>query len=97
MKSATEKIADPESRGVAERAHKMLQKDAGNGNAAENKILVTKDALAIFKTALGDKASGEEFDTVGLHSLGLRRRQRTCGGSLRPCGIPSWACVLSSA
>ena len=31
-------------------------------DAAENKILMTKDALAIFKTALGDKASGGEFD-----------------------------------
>ena len=30
-----------------------------------------KDALAIFKTALGDKASGEEFDTVVLHFAGL--------------------------
>ena len=71
VKSATEKIADPESRVVAERAHKTLQKAAGDGNAAENKILVTKDALAIFKTALGDKASGEEFDTVGLHFAGF--------------------------
>ena len=71
VKSATEKIADPESRGVAEKAHKTLQKAAGDGNAAENKILVTKDALAIFKTALGDKASGEEFDTVGLHFAGF--------------------------
>ena len=69
--SATEKIADPESRGVAERAHKTLQKAAGDDNAAESKILVTKDALAIFKTALGDKASGEEFDTVGLHFAGF--------------------------
>ena len=71
VKSATEKITDPESRGVAERAHKTQQKAAGDGNAAENKILVTKDALAIFKTALGDKASGEEFDTVGLHFAGF--------------------------
>ena len=52
VKSATEKIADPESRGLAERAHKMLQKDAGDGNAAENKILMTKDAMAIFKKPL---------------------------------------------
>ena len=71
VKSATEKIADPEARGVAEKAYKTLQKAAGDGNAAENKRLEAKDALAIFKTALGDKASGEEFDTVGLHFAGL--------------------------
>ena len=67
VKSATEKIADPEVRGVAEKAYKTLQKAAGDGNAAENKFLEAKDALAVFKTALGDKDSGEEFDTVGLH------------------------------
>ena len=71
VKSATEKIADPEARGVAERTYKTLQKAAGDGNAAENKILETKNALDIFKTALGDKASGEEFDTVGLHFAGF--------------------------
>ena len=71
VKSATEKIADPEARGDAEKAYKSLQKAAADGNAAENKFLETKDALAIFKTALGDKASGEEFDTVGLHFAGL--------------------------
>ena len=71
VKSATEKIADPEARGVAEKAYRTLQKAAGDGNAAENKILEAKDVLAIFKTALGDKASGEEFDTVGLHFAGL--------------------------
>ena len=71
VKSATEKIADPEARGVAEKAYRTLQKAAGDGNAAENKILEAKDVLAIFKTVLGDKASGEEFDTVGLHFDGL--------------------------
>ena len=71
VKSATEKIADPEARGVAEKAYKTLQRAAGDGDAAENKILEAKYALAIFKTALGDKASGEEFDTVGLHFDGL--------------------------
>ena len=71
VKSATEKIADPEARGVAEKAYKTLQKAAGDGNVAEKKTLEAKDVLVIFKTALGDKASGEEFDTVGLHFAGL--------------------------
>ena len=69
VKSATEKTADPEARGVVEKAYNTLQKAAGDGNAAENKIL--EDALAIFKTALGDNASGEELDTEGLHFSGL--------------------------
>ena len=46
VKSATEKIADPEARGVAEKTHNTLQKAAGDGNAAENKVLMTKDAFA---------------------------------------------------
>ena len=71
VKSATEKIADPAARGVAGKACKSLQMAAGDGNAAENKRLEAQDALAIFKTALGDKANGEEFDTVGLHFAGL--------------------------
>ena len=68
-KLATEKTADPEPRGVVEKAYNALQKAAGDGNAAENKIL--EDALAIFKTALGDNASGEDLDTEGLHLFGL--------------------------
>jgi len=71
VKSAVDKIADPEARGVAEKAYKTLQKAAGDGDAAENKKLYPKDALDIFKSALGDKASGEEFDIVGLHFAGL--------------------------
>ena len=43
--------------------------------AAENKFVEAKDALAVFKTALGDKVSDEEFDTVGLHFAGA------CGSS----------------
>ena len=71
VKSGTVEIADPEVRGAAEKAYKTLQKAAGDGNAAENKVLEAKVALAIFKTALGDKDSGEDFDTVGLHFAGL--------------------------
>ena len=55
VKSATEKIADPEARGVAEKAYKTLQKAAGDDNAAENKILEAKDALAIFKNGSADE------------------------------------------
>ena len=46
-KSATEKIADPEARGDAERAYKSLQKAAADGKAAENKTLEAKPAEEI--------------------------------------------------
>ena len=49
----------------------MLQKVSGDGNAAENKLFGGKDALSIFKTALGDRTSGEEFDTKDLYSARL--------------------------
>jgi len=71
VKAAVEKIADPEARNVAERAYKTLQKAAGNGEASEKKNVEAKDALDIFKSALGDKASGEEFDLLSLHIAGL--------------------------
>jgi len=71
VKSAVEKISDPEARGMAERAHRTLQKAAGDGATAESKKLTTTDALAVFETALGDKAIGEEFDILGLHVAGL--------------------------
>jgi len=54
---------------MAERAYRTLQKAAGDG--AESKKLTTTDALAVFKTALGDEAIGEEFDILGLHIAGL--------------------------
>ena len=70
--------------------HKFtLRKATGDGNAAENKVLEAKDALATFKTALGDKVSDKEFDTVGLLFAGIARRRRSCGSSTRPCGSPS--------
>ena len=71
VKSAAEKITDPKACGVEEKPYRTMQKAVGDGNAAENKILGAKDVSVIFKTALGDKASGEEFDTVGLHFAGL--------------------------
>ena len=57
-------------RGVAEKANEKLNEVAGVGNA-ENKSLEARDALVVFKTALGDKASGEKLDAVGLRSAGL--------------------------
>merc|ERR1719277_1426485 len=69
VKSATEKIADPEARSMAEKALKTLQKAA---EGAEVKNVTPAEALAIFKSALGDKASGDEaFDAVATHIAAL--------------------------
>jgi len=71
VKAATEKISDPEARSMAEKAYKTLSKAAGDGSASESKKVTGEDALAIFKTALGDKASGADFDALGAHFAGL--------------------------
>ena len=42
VKNATQKISDPEARGVAEKAYKTLQKAAGEG--AQSLALVTPEA-----------------------------------------------------
>ena len=70
VKAATEKISDPEARGMAERAYKTLQKAAGEGTIVSQKM-ETAVALNIFKTLLGEKASGENFDAFGVHLSGL--------------------------
>merc|ERR1719373_700298 len=60
VKAAVEKMANPEARGMAERALKTMQK-AGEG--AEVKTVTGEEALSIIKAALGDKCgSGAEFD-----------------------------------
>ena len=97
MKSTTEKIADPEECGVAEKAYNTLQKAAGDGNAAGNRIREAGDALAIFKTALGDNASGEGFDAGGLHSAGLAAAATNMRQFVAACGSPSWAWAPSPA
>jgi elongation factor 3 len=56
VKAATEKISDPESRGVAERALKTLQKSA---EGAEPRDVPHEKALQIVKNALGDKEGDE--------------------------------------
>ena len=73
--------------------YNTLQKAAGDGIAAEKKRLEAKVALAICKTALGDKVSGEELDAVGLRSAGLA----AAAANLRPCGSPGWAWAPSPA
>jgi len=56
VKGACEKIADPEARGMAERAYKTLTK-ASQG--AENKNVTKEQSLELLKVLLGDKAVDE--------------------------------------
>merc|ERR1719335_1891627 len=66
--AATERIADPEARGVAEKALKTL-KAAAEG--AEPRRVHQADALAIFKTVLGERAeAGEALEAATGHVAG---------------------------
>merc|ERR1719230_1460540 len=68
VKSATEKIADPEARGMAEKALKTLHK---SGEGAEDKRIKPETALAAIKGALGDKAGSDEtFEALAKHVAG---------------------------
>merc|ERR1712078_206238 len=71
VKSAVEKISDPEARAVAEKAQKTLQKAAGDGKASGKKI-EEADALKLIQEALGDKASGDDaFEAQAKYVAGL--------------------------
>ena len=62
VKAATEKISDPEARGMAERAYTTLTK-AGKG--AESTMVKPEKAKELLKGLLGDKAvEGEELTHV---------------------------------
>jgi elongation factor 3 len=63
--AAVEKIANPEARGVAEKALKTLRKAA---EGAVPKRIKLEEAQTILKKALGDKAeAGEAFEAVATH------------------------------
>jgi elongation factor 3 len=69
VKSACEKMANPEARTMAERALKSLQKAA---EGAETKQVDVAEALKLIKTALGDKASGDAaFEVQAAHTAAL--------------------------
>merc|ERR1712151_1200341 len=67
VKAATEKISDPEARGMAERALKTLQKSA---QGAETKDIKPSDAIEIFKEALGDQLADDEVNKAVLVHVG---------------------------
>merc|ERR1712113_1160507 len=67
VKAATEKISDPEARGMAERALKTLQKSA---QGAETKDIKPSDAIEVFKEALGDQLADDEVSKAVLVHVG---------------------------
>ncbi|CAE8629357.1 unnamed protein product [Polarella glacialis] len=69
VRAATEKIADPEARAMAEKALKTLQKSA---EGCETKEISAEEALKQVEAALGDKATGDEvFEMQALHVAAL--------------------------
>merc|ERR1719482_201664 len=58
--SAAEKIADPEARGVAERALGTLHRAAGKGEETRKKVQQS-EALALLKASLGDATDDEDL------------------------------------
>ena len=66
VKFATNKISDPEARGMAERAYATLQKAAGKG-AEEVKTVDAAAVVSILKEALGADAN----DVITAHVAGL--------------------------
>jgi elongation factor 3 len=83
VKAATEKIADPEARSMAEKALKTLQKSA---EGADTKAVSVTDALSAIKEALGDKASGADYDAVASHVAGLA----ACATNMRSFDSAAW-------
>jgi elongation factor 3 len=84
VKGATEKISDPEARGMAEKAYKTLQKAAGD---AVLQRVEAADALKLLKELLGDKAGTDAvFEEQALHIAGLA----ACAANMRSFDPASW-------
>jgi len=73
VKAATEKISDPEARGMAERAYATLKKAAGQG--AEE--LQTVEVAAVAKTLL-EELGAEANEVVTAHVAGLAAAATNC-------------------
>eukprot|EP00439_Symbiodinium_sp_Y106_P059383 s2085_g8.t1 len=86
VKSATEKISDPEARGVAEKAYKTLQKAAGEGAESLQQMKV-EDAKKQVSEALGSSAgSGDVFDAELTHVSALA----ACAANMRVFDEALW-------
>lgn len=86
VKSATEKISDPEARGMAEKAYKTLQKAAGEG-AESLQQMKLEDAKKQVSEALGGSAgSGDVFDAELMHVSALA----ACAANMRVFDEALW-------
>merc|ERR1719198_1548284 len=80
--SAAEKIADPEARGVAERALGTLRRAAGKGEETRKKVQQS-EALALLKASLGDATSDED---LAIHVAALA----ACATNMRSFDEAEW-------
>ena len=86
VKNATEKISDPEARGVAEKAYKTLQKAAGEGAESLQQISMEKAKQQV-EEALGDKkGSGDVYEAELAHVSGLA----ACAANMRVFDESAW-------
>ena len=86
VKNATQKISDPEARGMAEKAYNTLKKAAGEG--AESLQQVSMDvAKKQVEGALGDKkGSGDVYEAELTHVSALA----ACAANMRVFDEKSW-------
>jgi len=84
VRGATEKISDPEARGMAEKAYKTLQKAAGD---AVLQRVAAVDALQQLKELLGAKAGSDAvFEAQASHVAGLA----ACAANMRSFDSAAW-------
>eukprot|EP00435_Cladocopium_sp_Y103_P050538 s442_g15.t1 len=86
VKNATQKISDPEARGVAEKAYKTLQKAAGEG-AQSLQQMSPEAAKKQVEEALGaSKGSGDVFEAELQHVAALA----ACAANMRVFDEGKW-------
>merc|ERR1712190_82046 len=83
VKRATEAIADPEARSVAERVYKTLVKSA---EGAESKVVTTDDGLKVLKGVLGAGKADEVDEVVMKYVAALA----TMAANMRNVNPESW-------
>ncbi|KAL9139447.1 elongation factor 3 [Amphidinium carterae] len=85
VKSATEKIADPEARSVAEKAMKTLLKAA---EGAETKPVSVDEAITLLKEMFGDKIGSSDADQAVLKHVASRAAMAT---NMRSFDVAAWS------
>eukprot|EP00438_Fugacium_kawagutii_P016630 Skav205650 [mRNA] locus=scaffold458:158289:165391:+ [translate_table: standard] len=86
VKNATEKISDPEARGVAEKAYKTLQKAAGEGAQSLQTITMEGAKKQVEEALGGSKGSGDVYDAELSHVAALA----ACAANMRVFDESAW-------